>query len=204
MQFYADLLGVPKAIRAERIASVLEQVGMTPFAGRRLSKFSKGMLQRIGLAQALLGDPDLLILDEPMSGLDPIGRREVRQLLLDLRRAGKTIILSSHIVPDIETLADEVAVLKDGRLVANCRMTELCAGSAYRVNLVAGGLSDLKGWECRLDGDTLRVEVADVDQLRGLLDESHALGRSVLSVETINSGLENLFLQTQAGQEVGA
>ncbi len=204
LAFYADLLGVPRADLEVRIDRCLGLVGMREFAGRRLSKYSKGMLQRIGLAQTLLGDPELLILDEPMSGLDPLGRREVRELLLDLRRQGKTIILSSHIVPDVEMLADEVAVLQDGGLVATRSSAQLSEGIGYRVNLAcAAGRStdDLAGWRWRREGDVQRVEAGPVDGLRELLDHCHREGRTVLSVDTVHSGLEELFLQLQEHKE---
>jgi len=113
LEFYAELLGVAPQLRKERIDHVLKRTGMSGFSDRRLKKYSKGMLQRIGLAQTLLGDPDILILDEPMSGLDPMGRREVRELLLDLKAEGKTIILSSHIVPDVELVADTVGIMRE-------------------------------------------------------------------------------------------
>jgi len=204
LAFYADLLGVPRTDREGRIDRCLELVSMQEFGGRRLSKYSKGMLQRIGLAQTLLGDPELLILDEPMSGLDPLGRREVRELLLDLRRQGKTIILSSHIVPDIEMLADEVAVLQSGRLVATRSLAQLSEGTGYRVNLACpAGRSgdDLAGWRWRLEGDVQRVEAGPVDALRELLDHCHRQGRTVLSVDTVHTGLEDLFLQLHEQEE---
>ncbi len=117
LAFYADLLGIPARAQKEEINRALQRTGMAASAGRRLKKYSKGMLQRIGLAQALLGDPQLLILDEPMSGLDPVGRREVRDLLRALKAQGKTIVLSSHIVPDVEMLADSVGILNEGQMV---------------------------------------------------------------------------------------
>ncbi|MGD9548019.1 MAG: ATP-binding cassette domain-containing protein [Candidatus Krumholzibacteriia bacterium] len=205
LAFYADLLGVPRADREGRIDRCLELVRMQEFGGRRLSKYSKGMLQRIGLAQTLLGDPELLILDEPMSGLDPLGRREVRELLLDLRRQGKTIILSSHIVPDIEMLADEVAVLQNGRLVATRSLAQLSQGTGYRVNLACspdGSGDDLAGWRWRREGDVQRVEAGPVDALRELLDHCHRGGRTVLSVDTVHSGLEDLFLRLHEQEEI--
>lgn len=196
LQFYARLLGLPKNRRAARIDEVLEMVGMTAFAGRRLKKFSKGMLQRIGLAQAVLGDPDLLILDEPMSGLDPIGRREVRELLMDLKRAGTTIILSSHIVPDVELIADTVGILKEGSLVAVRDLTELNHGFSYTGDLALGAADP--SWlpsNCRSLGDgRIRVQIDSLVELRNLLNDCHREAIPVESLATHRSSLEELFM----------
>lgn len=216
LEFYSDLLDVPRHQRRDRIDGALRRVGMLPDAGRRLGKFSKGMLQRVGLAQALLGDPELLILDEPMSGLDPMGRREVRTLLQDLKAQGCTIVLSSHIVPDVEQLADAVGILREGRLVLNERLGALADACAYRVR-AAGSLGDaarygLPAWalpggsaagvvDAPADGTAdgpADLTAADAQQLRELLDACHAARLPVLSVEPRRTGLEDLFLRTHA------
>jgi len=197
LQLYAQLLRLPKNRRAARIDEVLEIVGMISFAGRRLKKFSKGMLQRIGLAQAILGDPELLILDEPMSGLDPIGRREIRELLLNLKHAGTTIILSSHIVPDVEMIADTVGILKDGRLVAVRELTARNHGFSYTGALLLGAADP--GWlpsDCRSLGDgRVRVQVDSLAELRNLLNNCHREAISVESLTTHRSCLEELFME---------
>ncbi len=197
LQFYARLLGMPKSRRAARIDEVLELVGMTASAGCRLKKFSKGMLQRIGLAQAVLGDPDLLILDEPMSGLDPLGRRDVRELLMDLKRAGTTIILSSHIVPDVELIADTVGILKEGRLVAVRDLTELNHTFSYIVDLALGAASPswLPQNHRSLGGGQVRVQIDSLAGLRNLLNECHREAIPVSSLETNRSCLEELFME---------
>lgn len=189
LQFYAQLLGMPKNRRASRIDEVLEMVGMTEFAGRRLKKFSKGMLQRMGLAQAILGEPELLILDEPMSGLDPMGRREIRELLMKLKQAGTTIILSSHIVPDVEMIADTVGILKEGCLVAVQDLAEWNHDFSYTGEL------DLGGQRARVGGDG----VAD---LRKLLNDCHRDAIPVLSLETRRTSLEELFMDINGGASV--
>jgi ABC-2 type transport system ATP-binding protein len=197
LRFYARLLGMPRDRRAARIDDVLEMVGMTAFAGRRLKKFSKGMLQRIGLAQAILGDPDLLILDEPMSGLDPIGRREVRELLMNLKREGKTIILSSHIVPDVEMIADTVGILREGHLVSVKDLTELNHGYSYTADLTLP--QNRPDWLPRRHEERgngrVRVQIESVDALRQLLDDCHASDLPVMSLETHRSSLEELFME---------
>ncbi|MBK8166285.1 MAG: ABC transporter ATP-binding protein [bacterium] len=206
LEFYCDLLDVPRRERRDRVDGALRRVGMMPDAGRRLGKYSKGMLQRLGLAQALLGEPELLILDEPMSGLDPMGRREVRTLLQELKNQGCTIVLSSHIVPDVEQLADAVGILREGRLVLNERLGALADACAYRVR-AAGCLGEaarcgLPPWALSGGGDTAAAQgpadlaAADTQQLRELLDACHAAGLPVLAVEPRRTGLEDLFLRT--------
>jgi len=209
LEFYGKLLDLETDRRRKRIDEVLVMVGMTGVQGRRLKKFSKGMLQRIGLAQALLGDPDLLILDEPMSGLDPMGRREVRELLISLKKQGKTIILSSHIVPDIEMVADTVAILKNGRLAVVREMSDLIGGFTYTGHVSLKGLDRDGGtapewlpagtWPA--GNDRVRVEVDNVACLRKLLNRCERHGATVLSVETRRSGLEELFLTVSGAED---
>lgn len=125
LDFCGRLMGMPTAERRQRCVAMVQKVGLEQAVDRPLGKFSKGMLQRMGLAQALLHDPELLILDEPMSGLDPIGRRQVRELLADLRLQGKTLLFTSHILSDVETLCDRVVVLQRGRVTAAGKLDEL-------------------------------------------------------------------------------
>lgn len=209
LEFYADLLDIPRRDRTARVDRVLRQVDMLADAGRRLNKYSKGMLQRLGLAQALLGDPDLLILDEPMSGLDPMGRREVRSLLQELKRQGKTIVLSSHIVPDVEQLADAVGILRDGRLVLNQRLGAAADACTYVVRTAAtpqqAQSAGLPGWAWTAGvnavpdhGSATALTAGDATQLRQLLDACHRAGLPVTTVDARRSGLEELFLQTHA------
>lgn len=209
LSFYADLLGLPRDLRHKRIVDVLDRTGMSDHAHRRLGKFSKGMLQRIGLAQTLLGDPEILILDEPMSGLDPMGRREVRELLIELKNRGKTIILSSHIVPDVEMIADRVGIMRDGHLVATHNLRDYDSGCTYRVNLGCDRMSarnSLPAWayrQCEEDGqEQVAVATHDVAQLRDLLETCHAGQVPVCSVETRRTGLEELFMAAHTGADV--
>jgi ABC-2 type transport system ATP-binding protein len=116
MAFFARLSGVAPAVERERCAELLELVGLAEAADRQIRKYSKGMQQRLGIAQALVADPAFVVLDEPMSGLDPVGRKEVRDLILTLKRRGKTVFFSTHILPDVEALCDRVGVIIGGRL----------------------------------------------------------------------------------------
>jgi ABC-2 type transport system ATP-binding protein len=191
LEFYGKLLSVAPEKKNIQMASLLEKTGMSEAADRPLRKYSKGMLQRIGLAQALLGEPDLLILDEPMSGLDPIGRREVRQLLQELKAEGKTIILSSHIVPDVEVLADTVGIMCEGQLVETCDMAKLATRNSYEVRVKD---------EYSPAGHSV-LNAADVNGLGRILEECRSSGRVVLSVDTKRTGLEDLFMQVHAKRE---
>jgi len=125
MDFYARLFGIGRGLRKKRSEELLEQVGLSHAGNMQLRKFSKGMLQRIGIAQALINDPELVILDEPMSGLDPIGRKEVRDIIMDLKTRGKTIFFSTHILPDVEVICDRVGILVKGELRATGTVGEL-------------------------------------------------------------------------------
>src|ERR1044071_658937 len=137
LRFYGHLFGVLGKTLDVRIDELLELVGMAHAKDLQLRKFSKGMLQRVGIAQALINDPELVVLDEPMSGLDPIGRKEVRDLILRLKESGKTVLFSSHILHDAEVLCDRVAMIMKGRLVACGKVTDLIErGTTQEVEMV--------------------------------------------------------------------
>ena len=139
LRFYGHLFGLWGTALDKRVDELLEMVGMTHARDLQLRKFSKGMLQRVGIAQALINDPELVVLDEPMSGLDPIGRKEVRDLILRLKESGKTVLFSSHILHDAELLCDRVAMILKGRLVASGRVSELIdQGTTYSVAAKTG------------------------------------------------------------------
>ncbi|HPZ10597.1 MAG TPA: ABC transporter ATP-binding protein, partial [Candidatus Eremiobacteraeota bacterium] len=125
LNYYGELLNINPVRRKERIHEVLEQVGLKESGNKFITTYSKGMVQRLGIAQALLNEPDLLILDEPTANLDPIGRKEVKDLLINIREAGKTIFISSHILSDVESLCDRVCILKGGKIIRAGTMEEL-------------------------------------------------------------------------------
>jgi ABC-2 type transport system ATP-binding protein len=131
MSYYAALARVPRAERKARIGGLLERVGMAEHAGQKMGTFSKGMMQRIGLAQSMLNDPRLVVLDEPTDGVDPIGRRDIRNILLELKRQGKTVFLNSHLLSEVEMICDRVAILHQGVVVRQGRIRELTEASCY-------------------------------------------------------------------------
>lgn len=141
LDYYGHLFGLPRRLRRERVERLLHEVGMAQAADVPLRKYSKGMVQRIGLAQALINDPRLVVLDEPMSGLDPLGRKEVRDLILRLKAASKTVFFSTHIIPDVEVVCDRVGILFDGELVTVGPLEGLLGNRLESIEIVLSGLA---------------------------------------------------------------
>jgi len=202
LNYCGELFGLDRAIRERRTSELLTRVNLeTKGWDRQLRKFSKGMLQRVGLAQALVNDPEIVFLDEPMSGLDPVGRREVRDLIASLRTSGKTVFMCSHILSDIEVLCDSVAILKHGRLAHSGSLAELRAGETNMFEVIATG-ADPEALKQRLDAGAavtttpsgLRIEVAnesEVDPVMAALRQVHG---KLVSVQPVRQSLEELFL----------
>ncbi|MBE2215783.1 MAG: ABC transporter ATP-binding protein [Opitutaceae bacterium] len=167
--FYARVCGVDRARLRDRVDEVIEWVGLKDAASRRLSTYSKGMLQRIGLAQAVVHDPRLLILDEPTAGVDPVGSAEIGELILRLKAQGKTVVLSSHLLAQVEDLCDRIAILNRGRLVLEGGVDDLVTEKGRDALIVRGldasALGDLRGW---LDGRG--AELVAVEKPRTTLD----------------------------------
>ena len=165
LNYYARLSGLDPAESRARASYVLERLGIADVRRQRISKFSRGMIQRLGLAQAVLGNPDLLILDEPTSSLDPVGRKDVKDLLLELKAQGKTIVISSHILSDIESLCDRVAIVRTGRLVTTGRLDELLS----------------TGEGVKIASEQLPKEaVVEIEQLGGIVTGSETVFEIVL------------------------
>jgi ABC-2 type transport system ATP-binding protein len=207
LDYVGRLFGLPRARRRERTRELLALVGLERVADQAMRRFSKGMVQRAGLAQALVNDPELLILDEPMSGLDPIGRRLVRDLIAAQRRAGKTVLFSTHILSDAETLCDRVAVLRAGHLLKVGSLGELLNLDVAHMELLAAGLpgSFAAPLELRSErlGDRLRLEVP-AGSLGPAVAAVEAAGGRVLSVQPVRQTLEDYFFQEMGGEAAGA
>jgi ABC-2 type transport system ATP-binding protein len=196
LDFYARLQGLSREERRTKIPATLERVGLADRASTALRKFSKGMVQRLGLAQAIQHDPELVILDEPMSGLDPIGRREVRDLILELRRSGRTVFFSSHILQDAEMICDRVAVLDRGRLRATGKLSDLVSSAVRWFEVSIRVASPAPGFEVlSSEGVEHLLRVADVEALSRLLDATRREGGVVLAVWPRRDTLEDLFLR---------
>jgi ABC-2 type transport system ATP-binding protein len=198
LDYYAQLSGVSAADRKRRVPAMLERVGLSEAADTQLRKFSKGMLQRVGIAQAIVHDPKILFLDEPMSGLDPVGRREVRDLIQSLHDEGKTIFFSTHILSDAETLCDRVAVLNKGELRGVGIVADLLAESSKKLEVVweggnAGALRSL-GSNFRETGKVSCV-VVEEPKLNSALDALRSAHARLISVTPVRGTLEEYFLK---------
>ncbi len=202
LDYVGRLFGLSAARRRERAGELLALVGLERSAGLPMRRFSKGMVQRVGLAQALVNDPKLLILDEPMSGLDPIGRRLVRDLITGQRRAGKTVLFSSHILPDAETLCDRVAVLRAGRLLQVGPLAELLRLDVEHLEVLVAGLAPatpgLEGTRPEAVGERLRLSVPE-GSLGRVVSLVEGAGGRVLSVQPVRQTLEDYFV-SQMGE----
>ena len=202
LRFYGKLAGTEDRNREQRIEEMLEWVGLSPAADLRLRAYSKGMLQRIGIAQALIHDPEVVFLDEPMSGLDPVGRKEIRDLILRLHGEGKTIFMSTHILSDVEVICDRVAIIAEGRIVHEGDAHVLLESESQLFDIAVSGLdpelaeslvtelhAELRGRGERVE---VRVREKDVDDT---LERILARGGRVRGVAPVRAALEELFLE---------
>jgi ABC-2 type transport system ATP-binding protein len=187
------LFGLDRRQRHRRAEALLERVGLGRAGQLALRKYSKGMLQRLGIAQALINDPELVVLDEPMSGLDPIGRKEIRDLIFDLRREGKTVLFSTHILSDVELLCDRVAMVVGGRLRDSGPLDQLLSPRLLHTELVL---------EANGHPEALRLP-PEVDVNRALA-EALAAGKRVVSVTPRRESLEDLFVREVEAGDTGA
>lgn len=218
LDFYAALAKVPASVRRKRAVELLELVGMTRWGDQRINKYSKGMLQRVGLAQALMNDPDLVVLDEPTDGVDPVGRREIRDVLLRLKQEGKSILLNSHLLSELEMVCDQVAILVQGKMAMQGTIHDLTEASrryeiliegptpawvtedpAIRVDSVAGGNSKI-----------VLTGKAEPAQAQPLLDRLRQSNCTVIAMQPVRESLEDLFIRavqdpaTGHARQVGA
>jgi ABC-2 type transport system ATP-binding protein len=193
VRFYGGLNGMSGSLLKKRAGEMLEWVGLSQEARRSVGRFSRGMVQRVGLAQALVNDPDLLILDEPTSALDPLARVHVRELLLRMRQSGKTVFLSSHLLSEVELVCDRVAILNKGRLVALGKTSELLQSGDKSI-VVARGVPATAFPDATLENGVVRFAVPTVSQ-RSALERVWSLGGQVISVNPEHRSLEEIFLQ---------
>ena len=204
--YCGELFGYDKGRRLSRTEELLNLINLDRKSwDRQLRKFSKGMLQRVGLAQALVNDPEIVFLDEPMSGLDPVGRREVRDLIASLRGSGKTVFMCSHILSDIEVLCDRVAILKKGKLSQVGHLDELRQreGGPNQVEVIASGVA-AEALKQFLSQDAvvtttpngIRVEVVDEKNVDEVIAAVRKAGGKLVSVQPIRQSLEELFLDS--------
>ncbi|HEV2467954.1 MAG TPA: ABC transporter ATP-binding protein [Candidatus Sulfotelmatobacter sp.] len=208
LNYYGQLSGVPAKDRKRRIEEVLQQVGLTDVKGVQLRKFSKGMLQRAGIAQAILHDPRLVFFDEPMSGLDPLGRREVRDLMEQLKQQGKTVFFSTHILSDAEALCDRVAIIHKGELRGVGAIEELTSTVQGKVEIIWQGTvvpASMKalGVECHVSGETVRGVLSERQQ-DAAIDALRRERMRLVSITPLRTSLESYFVEKLQHSETTA
>ena len=204
LQFAAGLFQISPSLQRQRIPQLLELVGLslTDARKKQMRRYSKGMLQRVGMAQALINDPELIFLDEPMSGLDPVGRYQMREIILSLKAAGKTIFFNSHILSEVEQICDRVAILSQGELICSGSLSELLGSDdTYHVKGQGGDWEILKKWIPTLafepDGSwqgTLREDYYD------FLASLRLMGGQIISMNLSRYSLEEFFIQQIGGK----
>src|SRR5579863_9190535 len=214
LDYYGQLSGIPAKDRKRRIDEVLSKVGLADVKGLQLRKFSKGMLQRVGIGQAILHDPKLVFFDEPMSGLDPLGRREVRDLMEQLKQAGKTVFFSTHILSDAEALCDRVAIIHKGELRGIGAVEDLTSSIEGKIEVIWHGTqipASLKalGADCHISGDTVRAVLAEGQQ-DAAIDALRRERLRLIAITPLRTSLEAYFVEklqraeTSAGTTAGS
>jgi len=207
LDYFARIHDVAAADRKERVQRMLKKVGLETAGKIQLRKYSKGMLQRVGMAQAVLHDPKVVILDEPMSGLDPVGRREVRDIILELKREGKTVMFSTHILSDAEMLCDRVGVIVGGKLRGVGAPEQLVdlrtQGMEILFELARQSAAPLLAKATRT-GDRYRLQVPEAE-LYGAVEQLRSAGAKILSVAQVKATLEEFFMNlVEAGRAQAA
>ncbi len=231
LDFYGGLNGVEKAVRRKRIPELLEMVGMKDWANQAVKKYSKGMRQRVGIAQALMADPELVILDEPTDGVDPVGRRDIRELLAHLKQAGKTVFLNSHLLSELEMVCDRVAIMVQGRVAMQGTIDDLTikqrwyaietddptraasiaaslAGLDWRGNLGAQGFANTPSAPAGTTaagriGTQVVLWTERASEIQGVLDALRREGLVIKGVHARRPSLEDLFMQAVTDPTTG-
>ncbi|HQU85527.1 MAG TPA: ABC transporter ATP-binding protein [Pyrinomonadaceae bacterium] len=206
MNYFGELFGFDSATRKRKTAELLTKVGLDEKDwNKQLRKFSKGMLQRVGLAQSLINDPEIVFLDEPMSGLDPIGRREIRDLIAELREKGVTVFMSTHILSDIEALCDNVAILNKGKLSATGNLNELLQQSGekqmFEINVkgvsaesLTTEIEKIAGANISSKANGANIQVSEESDIEKVLQLTREKGGNLVSVQPVKQSLEELFV----------
>jgi ABC-2 type transport system ATP-binding protein len=203
LTYFARLLEVPAGDRRRRVSTLLDRVGIGRERRFQLRKFSKGMIQRVGIAQALLNEPEVIFLDEPMSGLDPLGRRDVRSLILELRDQGRTVFFSSHILADAEALCSRVAIVAGGRLAAVGRLNDLTEFQVRGWELVVAnfGLDALERFRplttrvTEISAGRYTLELPLTQAPEPIVADVASMGATVVSINPVRETLEDYFIQ---------
>ena len=202
LTYVGRLFGIRQPGLSQKVHSLLEMVGLSDARSVQLRKFSKGMVQRIGIAQAIINDPEIVFLDEPMSGLDPLGRMEVRRIITALKNRGVTVFFSSHILPDVEALCDRVGILNKGKLQEVGALDEILKVRIEGHEVILAGWSDetLEAMrhsceEVRTMGDRLHVRVSSSEQMEAVLRSVFEQKLELISMNPIRPSLEEYFFE---------
>ena len=204
LDYFASLFGYRGAERRARVSRLLDEVGLGAERTLQLRKFSKGMIQRVGLAQALVNDPEVVFLDEPMSGLDPLGRRDVRTLILKLRDEGRTVFFSSHILSDAESLCTRIAIVAKGRMAAAGKISDLLARQIRRWDIVVdempeppGPFGEVAALESvrHVSGQRYAIEASPREDPMRVVTALLARGGRLVSINPVHETLEDLFVR---------
>ena len=198
LEFAAGIFQIPKSTQKERIPNLLDLVGLARSAAvkKQLRQYSKGMLQRIGMAQALINDPEIVFLDEPMSGLDPMGRYQIREIILSLKKEGKTIFFNSHVLSDVEKICDRVAILARGELICSGTLDELLeTGESYYVKGKGGHLNVLNNWlpDLEFDEDSWHGHLQGKPQ--EFLESLDLMNAELIAMNRERESLEEFFME---------
>ncbi len=207
MEYFGELFGYDKPKRREKCEELLTAVGLDEKDWKKqLRKYSKGMLQRVGLAQSLINDPEIVFMDEPMSGLDPVGRREIRELIAALREKGTTVFMSTHILSDIEALCDEVAILRNGKLAASGNLNELLTNSeesrvleisvqGVTADAIRGEIEFIAGASLTPKPNGASIQILDEADIEAVLNITRKKGGRLASIQPLKQSLEELFVK---------
>ena len=207
MEYFGELFGYDKPKRREKCDELLTAVGLDEKDWKKqLRKYSKGMLQRVGLAQSLINDPEIVFMDEPMSGLDPIGRREIRELIAALRDKGTTVFMSTHILSDIEALCDEVAILRNGKLAASGNLNDLLTNSeesrileisvqGVTADAIRGEIEFIAGASLTPKPNGVSIQILDEADIEAVLNITRKKGGRLNSIQPLKQSLEELFVK---------
>ncbi len=210
LEFYAALAKVDRKTRRTRSAELLGLVGMQEWANKKISSYSKGMMQRVGLAQALMNDPDLIVLDEPTDGVDPVGRREIRDVLVKLKAEGKTVFLNSHLLSELEMVCDRVAILVQGNVATQGTIDDLTADSQRYEIIIDGGtpawlneFGDLRAESVSNAQTVLILRGSDPNEVQPIIDRLRNANQTIHSIKPVRESLEDLFMRAVTNPETG-
>ena len=203
LDFYAALAKAPRAARRAETTQWLERVGMGAWADTRIRKYSKGMMQRLGMAQSLMNDPELVVLDEPTDGVDPVGRRDIRELLLELKRQGKTVFLNSHLLSELEMVCDRVAILIEGMVARQGTLSELTEHTLeYHIRCVddfSSVRSKVEELGGKVEDGVIVLPGRDANKVNTMIDALRAAGITIESVEPRRFSLEDVLVEAIGG-----